>query len=159
MPIKLYSSWLNLAFSQLNLGLLFFQGFLSKKDFSLIYLFFFLLQSVCCSKYFAKTTNFFILNVFLSFLHQFVRTHFRIFVTVMRSKFHFLLAKYFHEGNFEDNFLSCGLLLPWFNMLEINSISVIIYLFSRNDMCSLKLWRSHQPRSQFPPKMKKNNSL
>ena len=51
----------------------------------------YLLQSVCCSKYSAKTTNFSILNVFLRFLHQFVWKHFRIFVTVMRSKFHFLL--------------------------------------------------------------------
>ena len=51
----------------------------------------YLLQSVCCSKYSAKTTNFSILNVFLCFLHQFIRKHFRIFVTVMRSKFHFLL--------------------------------------------------------------------
>ena len=54
-------------------------------------LIFLLLQSVCCSKYSAKTTNFSILNVFLRFLHQFVWKHFRIFVTVMRSKFHFLL--------------------------------------------------------------------
>ena len=67
-------------------------------------LIFLLLQSVCCLEYFAKTTNFSILNVFLPFLHQFVRTHFRIFVTVMRSKFNFLLAKVFHEGNFEENF-------------------------------------------------------
>ena len=121
-------------------------------------LIFLLLQSVCCLEYFAKTTNFSILNVFLPFLHQFVRTHFRIFVTVMRSKFHFLLAKYFHEGNFEDNFLSCGLLLPWFNMLEINSISVIIYLYSRNDICSLKLWRQYQSRTQFPRKTKKKTT-
>ena len=104
-------------------------------------LFFPFLQSVFCSKYSAKTTDFSILNVFLRFLHQFVRTHFRIFVTIMRSKFHLLLAKVFLEGNFEDNFLSCGVLLTQFNMLEINSISVIIYLFSRNDMCGLKLWR------------------
>ena len=116
---------------------------------------FLLLQSVCCSKYSAKTTNFSILNVFLRFLHQFFRTHFRIFVTVARSKFHFLLAKVFHKRPFEDNFWSCGLLLPWFNMLQINSISVIIYLFSRNDMCSLKLLRLHQPRTQFPMKTKK----
>ena len=99
-----------------------------------------LLQSVCCSKYSAKT-NFSILNVFSRFLHQFVRTHFRILATVMRPKFLFLLAKVFHEGNFEENFLSCGLSPPWFNMLEINSISIIIYLFSWNDMYSLKLWR------------------
>ena len=125
------------------------------KDFSLIDLLLYLLQSFCCSKYSAKTTNFSILNVFLSVLHQFVRTHFRIFVTVVRSKFHFLLAKVFHKRTFEDNFWSCGLLLPWFNMLQINSISVIIYLFSRNDMCSVKLWRQHQPRTQFPPKTKK----
>ena len=65
----------------------------STKDFSLICLFFFY---ICCNlsavqKNSAKTTNFSILNVFLRFLHQFVRKHFRIFVTVMRSKFHFLL--------------------------------------------------------------------
>ena len=104
-------------------------------------LIFLLLQSVCCSKYSAKTTDFSVLNVFLHFLHQFSRTHFGIFVTVMRSKCHFLQAKVFHEGNFEDKFLSCGLSPPWFNMLEINSISIIIYLFSWNDMYSLKLWR------------------
>ena len=104
-------------------------------------LIFLLLQSVCCSKYSAKTTDFSVLNVFLHFLHQFLRTHFGIFVTVMRSKCHFLQAKVFHEGNFEENFLSCGLSPPWFNMLEINSISIIIYLFSWNDMYSLKLWR------------------
>ena len=51
----------------------------------------YLLQSVCCSKYSAKTTNFSILNVFLCFLHQFIWKHFRIFFTVMRPKFHFLL--------------------------------------------------------------------
>ena len=37
--------------------------------------------------------------------------------------------------------LSYGLLLAWFNMLDINSISVIIHLYSRNDIYSLKLWR------------------
>ena len=83
-------------------------------------LIFLLLQSVWCLKYSAKTTNFLILNIFLCFLHQFVWTHFRIFVTVIWSKFHFLLAKVLHEGNFEEYFLSCGLLLPWFNMLKIN---------------------------------------
>ena len=51
----------------------------------------YLLQSVCCLKYYAKSTNSFILNVFLCFLHQFVQKHFRFFVSVMRSKFHFLL--------------------------------------------------------------------
>ena len=50
-----------------------------------------LLQSVCCSYYSAKITNFSILNVFLRFLHQFVWKHFRIFVAVMHSEFHFLL--------------------------------------------------------------------
>ena len=95
---------------------------------------------------------------FFCFLHQFVRTHFRIFVTVMRSKFHFLVAKVFHEGNFEENFLLCGLLLPWFNMLEVNSIFVIIYLYSQSNMCHLKLWRQCQPRTQFPWKMKKKTT-
>ena len=94
-----------------------YDWFLSKKELLLDLLIFLLLQSFCCSKYSAKTTNFSILNVFLSVLHQFVRTHFRIFVTVVRSKFHFLLAKVFHKRTFEDNFWSCGLLLPWFNML------------------------------------------
>ena len=68
-----------------------------------------------------------------------------------------LPSKVFHEGNFEENFIfSCGLLLAWFNLLEINSISVIIYLYSQNDICSLKLWRQYQPRTQLPRKMKKN---
>ena len=49
------------------------------------------LQSVCCSKYSAKTTNFSVLNLFLHFLHPFALKHFRIFVTVMRSKFQCLL--------------------------------------------------------------------
>ena len=57
----------------------------------------YLLKSVYCSKYSAKITNFSILNVFLRFLHQFAWKHFRIFVTVMRSKFHFLL-KFFTRG-------------------------------------------------------------
>ena len=50
----------------------------------------YLLQSVCCSKNSAKTTNLSILNLSLHFLHQFVRKHFRMFATVIRSKFHFL---------------------------------------------------------------------
>ena len=50
----------------------------------------YLLQSVWCSKYSAKITSFSILNVF-------VRKHFRIFVPVMRSKFHFLLT-FFPRG-------------------------------------------------------------
>ena len=104
----------------------------------------YMLQSAYCSKYSAMTTNFYILNVFLRFLHQFVWKHFRIFVTVMRS----ISSKVFHEGNFEENFiLSCGLLLAWFNMLDINSISVIICFYSQRDICSLKLWRWYQPRT------------
>ena len=55
------------------------------------------LKSVYCSKYSAKITNFSILNVFLRFLHQFAWKHFRIFVTVMRSKFH-LLIKFSTRG-------------------------------------------------------------
>ena len=47
----------------------------------------YLLQYVCCSKYSAKTTNFSTLNVFLYSLHQFVRKHLRIFVTVIRKFF------------------------------------------------------------------------
>ena len=56
----------------------------------------YLLQSVCCSKYSAKTTNSSILNQFLHFLHLVVLKCFIILVTVMRSKFHCLL--YFPHG-------------------------------------------------------------
>ena len=42
----------------------------------------YLLQSVCCPKYSAKTTNFSVLNPFLHFLRSFVLKYFRIFVTV-----------------------------------------------------------------------------
>ena len=59
--------------------------------FDWLIVFLYLLQSVCFSKYSAKTTNFSILNVFLHFLHHFAREHFKIFVTVLRSKFQFLL--------------------------------------------------------------------
>ena len=45
----------------------------------------YLLQSVCFSKYSAKTTNFSTLNLFFHSLHPFVLKHFRIFVNVMRS--------------------------------------------------------------------------
>ena len=51
----------------------------------------YLLQSVCGSKYSAKTTNSYFLNLFLYFLHPFFLKYLRIFVTVMRSKFHYLL--------------------------------------------------------------------
>ena len=65
---------------------------LSTKDF-LICLFFFY---TCCNlsavqNILPRQQIFSILNVFLHFLHQFVWKHFRIFVTVMRSKFPFLL--------------------------------------------------------------------
>ena len=43
----------------------------------------YLLQSGCCSKYSAKTTNFSILNLFFHFLHRFVIKDNRIFVTAM----------------------------------------------------------------------------
>ena len=67
----------------------------------------YLLQSVCCSKYSAKTTNFSILNVFLRFLHQLAWKHFRIFVTAMRSKFHFLL-KFSTRGTLKRiSFFTC----------------------------------------------------
>ena len=42
----------------------------------------YLLQSVCCSKYSAKATNFPILNLFLHFLHAFVVKYFRSFAIV-----------------------------------------------------------------------------
>ena len=102
--------------------------FLSAKDFSLICLFFFC-YNVCCLKYSAKTTDFSILNVFLHFLHQFVRTHFRIFVSV--SKFHFLLAKVFHEGNFEEHFLSCGILLPYLICWRLTYLCDYLFVFSK----------------------------
>ena len=47
----------------------------------------YLLQSVCCSKYSAKTTNFSFLNLFLHFIHPFVLKHLKNFVTVMQSNF------------------------------------------------------------------------
>ena len=47
----------------------------------------YLLQSVCCSKYSAKATNFSFLNLFLYFLHPFVLKYLRIFVTAMRTNF------------------------------------------------------------------------
>ena len=48
----------------------------------------YLLQSVWSSKYSAKTKHFSVSNLFLHFLHPFVQTQLRIFVTVMRSKFY-----------------------------------------------------------------------
>ena len=71
-----------------------YNWFLSRKDFSLFCLFFFY---ACCNlsavAVFCRDNKFFclVLNVFLCFLYQFAWKHFRIFVTVMRSKFHFLL--------------------------------------------------------------------
>ena len=48
----------------------------------------YLLQSVCCSKYSAKITDFSFLNLFLHLLHSFALKYLRIFVTVMlRSSF------------------------------------------------------------------------
>ena len=57
----------------------------------------YLLQSVCCSKYFAKTTDFSMLNLFLHFLYPFFLKHFRIFVTVTPSIFH-CFPKYSTRG-------------------------------------------------------------
>ena len=47
----------------------------------------YLLQFVCCSKYFVKTTDFLFLNLFLYFLHPLALKHLRIFVTLMQSNF------------------------------------------------------------------------
>ena len=47
----------------------------------------YLLQSVYCSKYSAKTTNFSFLNLFRYFLHPFFLKYLRIFVAVMWSNF------------------------------------------------------------------------
>ena len=60
----------------------------------------YLLQSVCCSKYFAKTTNFSILNPFLDFLHLFVLKYFRIFVTVPKAIYVSLRSKISQVENF-----------------------------------------------------------
>ena len=83
----------------------------------------YLLQSVCCFKYSAKT-SFSILNLFLAFLHPFALKHFRIFITVMWCKFHYLL-KLSTRGTKRKEILlvlSHGLLLACFSMLETNSI-------------------------------------
>ena len=64
-----------------------------------------LLQSVCCSKCSAKTTNVSISNPFLHFLHTFVLKNFRIFVTVPDAIYVLLPSKVFHEGNIEENFI------------------------------------------------------
>ena len=48
----------------------------------------------------------------------------------------------FHEEKLEEcfiNFVMWCFVLAWFNMMEINSIYVILYLHSQNDMSSLKL--------------------
>ena len=66
----------------------------------------YLLQSVCCSKYSAKTTNFSILNPFLHFLHPFVLKHFRTFVTVSNAIYVSLPSKVFHERDLEHNFIN-----------------------------------------------------
>ena len=58
-----------------------------------------LLQSVCCSKYSAKTTNFSILNPFLNFLHLFVLTYFRIFVTVPNAIYVSPPSEVLQDGN------------------------------------------------------------
>ena len=84
----------------------------------------YLLQSVCCSKYSAKITNFSFLNLFLHLLHSFVLKYLRIFVTVML-RFSFTAFKKFStRGTWKRILLilSCGVLLAWFSILEINSI-------------------------------------
>ena len=66
----------------------------------------YLLQSVCCQKYSAKTTDFSILNPLLYFLHLFVLKYFRIFVTVPNAIYISLPSKVFHEENLEENFIN-----------------------------------------------------
>ena len=65
----------------------------------------YLLQSVFCPKYSAKTTNFSILNSFLHFLHPFVLKYFRIFVTVPNALY-VSMPSVFHEQNLEQNFMN-----------------------------------------------------
>ena len=66
----------------------------------------YLLQSVCCPKYSAKTTNCSILNLFLHFLYLSVLKYFRIFVTVPNAIYVSLPSKVFYEGNLEENFIN-----------------------------------------------------
>ena len=83
----------------------------------------YLLQSVCSKKFSGKTANFSILNIFLRFLYLFVLKYFRIFVNIMRSKFH-CLPKFSTQGTQKGILLIllCSVLLAWFSMLEISSI-------------------------------------
>ena len=98
--------------------------YFSTKEFSLIGLFFFY---ICCNllavqNILPRQNKFLILkqqvsNIILNFPHQFVRKHFKIFVTVIGSKFHFLL-KFSTRGNQKRILLilSYGVLLSWFSM-------------------------------------------
>ena len=66
-----------------------------------------LLQSVCCSKYSAKTTNVSILNPSLYLLHLFVLKYFRIFVAVPNAIYYASLSsKVSHDENFEENLIN-----------------------------------------------------
>ena len=56
-----------------------------------LYFILYILQSVCGSKYATMKTNFSNLNLSLHFPYLLVLKHLRIFVTIMRSKFHCLL--------------------------------------------------------------------
>ena len=84
---------------------------------------FLLLEFVCCSKCFPKTTNLSLLNLFLHFLHPLVLKHLRIFVTVMQSNFTAFQLKFSTRVTWKRSLLilSCGFQLAWFSMLEINS--------------------------------------
>ena len=79
-----------------------YEGVLLDWLFFLLYL----LQFVCYSKYSAKATIFFILNLFLHFLHLFVLKYFRIFITVPNAIYVSQPSKVFHEGNLEENFVN-----------------------------------------------------
>ena len=66
-----------------------------------------LLQFTCWSKYSPITIILLFLNLFLDLQHPLVLKHPRIFVTVMQSNFTAcLLAKVFHEGNLDENFIN-----------------------------------------------------
>ena len=86
----------------------------------------YLLQSVYCSEYSAKTTNFSILNLFLHFLHSLLLKHFIIFVTAMRSKFHCLLK--FSTRGF------------WKGILLILSSSVLLAWYLNNSLFTFAKW-------------------
>ena len=97
-------------------------GFLHE-ELLLDWLIFLLLEFVCCSKCFPKTTNLLLLNLFLHFLHPLVLKHLRIFVTVMQSNSTAFQLKFSTRVTYKiiSLVLSCGFQLARFSILEINS--------------------------------------